>query len=155
MSEDESDYEFDYEILPAGSAEQWDDVDTQWVSASHVNMASNTEELPAGCHHISKSSQENSTRCGTEEMQPSTSVTMLQEETNEYDVTCLEPDQEMRQDERSPFDFEDLDKLMSEIGNVRDNLRLMPDFRRRDMAAKLALKMAAMFGGESDNEEEI
>jgi alpha- and gamma-adaptin-binding protein p34 len=40
---------------------------------------------------------------------------------------------------------------MSEIGNVRSNLRLMPDFQRREMAAKLATKMAAMFG---DDEEE-
>jgi alpha- and gamma-adaptin-binding protein p34 len=40
---------------------------------------------------------------------------------------------------------------MSEIGNMRSNLRLMPNFQRREMAAKLAMKMAAMFG---DDDEE-
>jgi alpha- and gamma-adaptin-binding protein p34 len=40
---------------------------------------------------------------------------------------------------------------MSEIGNVRSNLRLMPHFQRREMAVKLATKMAAMLG---DDDEE-
>lgn len=49
------------------------------------------------------------------------------------------------------YGLDDLEKLMSEIGNMRSNLRLMPDFQRREMAAKLAMKMAAMFG---DDDEE-
>lgn len=36
---------------------------------------------------------------------------------------------------------------------MRDNLTLMPDFQRRNMAVKLALQMDAMFGGGSDDEE--
>jgi hypothetical protein len=39
---------------------------------------------------------------------------------------------------------------MSEIGNMRSNLRLVPDFQRREMAAKLAMKMATMFGDSDD-----
>ncbi|KAG6767123.1 hypothetical protein POTOM_028302 [Populus tomentosa] len=35
-------------------------------------------------------------------------------------------------DEAAPFDFEDLEQLMSEIGNVRDSSSLMPDFQRRN-----------------------
>jgi alpha- and gamma-adaptin-binding protein p34 len=50
------------------------------------------------------------------------------------------------------YGIDDLEQLMSEIGNMRSNLRLMPDFQRREMAAKLAMKMAAMFG--DDDEEE-
>ena len=52
------------------------------------------------------------------------------------------------------LDLEDLERLMSEIGNVRDSLRLMPDFQRREMAAKLALKMATMFGASSEDDDE-
>lgn len=48
------------------------------------------------------------------------------------------------------YGLDDLEKIMSEIGNVRSNLRLMPDFQRREMAAKLAMKMAAMFGGDEE-----
>jgi len=49
------------------------------------------------------------------------------------------------------YGLDGLEKLMSEIGNMQSNLRLMPDFQRREMAAKLAMKMAAMFG---DDDEE-
>ncbi|KAL7255524.1 hypothetical protein ACSBR1_009631 [Camellia fascicularis] len=38
MSEEESDYEFGYEVLSAGSAEPWDDIDGGWVS-SHGSVA--------------------------------------------------------------------------------------------------------------------
>lgn len=48
------------------------------------------------------------------------------------------------------YGLDDLEKIMSEIGNMRSNLRLMPDFQRREMAAKLAMKMAAMFGGDDE-----
>ena len=49
------------------------------------------------------------------------------------------------------YGLDDLEKLMSEIGNMLSNLRLMPDFQRRDMAAKLAMKMAAMFGDDDED----
>lgn len=48
------------------------------------------------------------------------------------------------------YGLDDLEKIMSEIGNMRSNLRFMPDFQRREMAAKLAMKMAAMFGGDDE-----
>lgn len=56
-------------------------------------------------------------------------------------------------DDNEHYGLDDMERLMSEIGNVRDNLRLMPDFQRREMAAKLAMRMAAMFGATSDEEE--
>ena len=58
-----------------------------------------------------------------------------------------------KENEAKCLELEDLEQLMSEIGNMRAGLRLMPDFQRRDMAAKLAMKMASIFGGESDEEE--
>ena len=48
--------------------------------------------------------------------------------------------------------FESLEQLMSEIGSTRENLRLMPDFQRREAAAKLAMKMAALFGEDGDSD---
>ena len=96
--------------------------------------------------------QENGTR--SHEEKPSTSTASLQDE-NDQGVIPTASEQATEVDESAPFELEDLEQLMSEIGNVRESLRLMPDFQRREMAAKLAMKMAAMFGGESDNDEEI
>lgn len=62
---------------------------------------------------------------------------------------------ELDEGNNGTYDFEDLETLMAEIGNVRDGLRLMPDFQRREMAATLAMKMAAMFGDSSGGEEEF
>jgi len=56
-------------------------------------------------------------------------------------------------DDNEHYGLDDMERLMSEIGNVRDNLRLMPDFQRREMAAELAMRMAAMFGATSDEEK--
>ncbi|KAJ0968863.1 hypothetical protein J5N97_021740 [Dioscorea zingiberensis] len=50
------------------------------------------------------------------------------------------------------FGFDDIERLMGEINNMRDNSRLMPDYQRRETAAKLALKVAAMFGDSSDED---
>jgi hypothetical protein len=86
-------------------------------------------------------------------MQPSSSATELQGDKRAV-PDVQEPCENGESDEVTPFDFEDLEQLMSEIGNVRDNLRLMPDFQRREMAANLAMKMAAMFGGGSDVDDE-
>jgi alpha- and gamma-adaptin-binding protein p34 len=50
------------------------------------------------------------------------------------------------------YGLDDMERLMSEMGNMRDNLRLMPNFQRREMAAKLAMKIASMFGASSEEE---
>ncbi|KAL5754258.1 hypothetical protein ACOSP7_022478 [Xanthoceras sorbifolium] len=88
LSEEESDYEFEYEVLSAGSAEPWDDSDEVWVSADGIVGIPDT-----GDHQLR---------------------------------ICLS---------------QNITKLMS-------------DFQRREMAAKLAMKMAAMFGCSSDDDEE-
>ncbi|GAV86190.1 Ras domain-containing protein/Adaptin_binding domain-containing protein [Cephalotus follicularis] len=146
-SEEESDYELEYEVLSAGSADLWDDTDDGWVSANGVNKFPNNTECD----------QENLTRCDKkEELQPSTSMSALQDE-SDREVTPYPEEHErvIESDEGAHFDFEDLEQLMSEIGNMRAGLRLMPDFQRREMAAKLAMKMATMFGDNTDDEEGI
>ncbi|KAK9010930.1 hypothetical protein V6N11_043795 [Hibiscus sabdariffa] len=117
-SEEEPDYQFEYEVLSAGSAEPGDDMFDEWVSAS----ASNT------FLDVGKS---------------------VGEKIDGMEPNAGEPDQASASelDEDPHYDFEDLEQLMLEIGNIRSSLRLMPDFRRREMAA--------MFGGGSDGEEEI
>lgn len=61
-------------------------------------------------------------------------------------------DGDVESDEDSYYGHEDLERLMCEIGSMRANLRLMPDVQRREMAAKLAMKMASMFGESSDDD---
>lgn len=156
MSEEESDYELEYEILSAGSAEPWDDSDKEWVSASVAVGSSNAEGSVAQDNPILNANLENGTNYDRDEMKPSTSGAALHSENDKGDLIPHPDDtnQGVKPDEGSHFDFEELEHLMSEIGNIRDSLRLMPDFQRREMAANMALKMAAMFGGGSDDEEE-
>ncbi|KAK9284115.1 hypothetical protein L1049_023282 [Liquidambar formosana] len=154
LSEEESDYEFEYEILSAGSGEQWDDTDEGWVSANGPIAPTDTRESVTQNIEIKESDEGNGTRRDGGKLDPSTSTAPLQEEIDrEVVLNIPESDKVLEPEQGAPFDFEDLEKLMSEIGNVRDSLRLMPDFQRREMAAKLAVKMAAMFGGGSDDEE--
>ncbi|XP_024934775.1 uncharacterized protein LOC107431106 isoform X2 [Ziziphus jujuba] len=143
LSDEESEYEVEYEILSSGSAEPWDNTNIRWVSADGLATTCDIE-----------TTSENGTKSDKEKLQPSTSTTSLHNEIGNGAVPHEEEhDDKKNPDESSHFDFEDLEQLMSEIGNLRGNLRLMPDFQRREMAAKLALKMASMFGGGSDDEE--
>ncbi|KAJ0098045.1 hypothetical protein Patl1_29314 [Pistacia atlantica] len=127
LSEEESDFEFDYEVLSAGSAEPWGDTDEVWVSANGTSEVLNTGRSVTLNNSVTEQDQENVTNRDNAELQPSTSTGALVDEID--------------------------NELMSEIGNIRNNLRLMPDFQRREMAATLAMKMATMFGGSSDEEE--
>ncbi|TKY58390.1 Alpha/gamma-adaptin-binding protein p34 [Spatholobus suberectus] len=87
------------------------------------------------------------------ESQPTTSSTAIQDERDKDVVNNIMDSGDEKAEEGKCLDLEDLEQLMSEIGNMRVGLRLMPDFQRREMAAKLAMKMASIFGGESDEEE--
>ncbi|CAN6680631.1 hypothetical protein ACFX13_018467 [Malus domestica] len=160
LSDEESDYEFEYEVLSAGSADPFDDTE-EWVSANVFAGPSDMRGLAAQSNLVLKCKEENGTSCGKQEPHASTSTAALDDGINKGGVSNAEkPDQDteldqaQEPDEGSNVEFEDLEQLMSEIGNMRDSLRLMPDFQRRDMAAKLAMKMATMFGGGSDDEVE-
>ncbi|OVA01459.1 Small GTPase superfamily [Macleaya cordata] len=157
-SEDEPDYEIEYEILSHGSAEPWDDTEEVWVSANGTTSAvdargdlGSTSEIVT----IKNLEQENeiSGNLGTD--QPSTSRAPVQEEfkASMVEKSC-DPNKAIELDEDDAhLGFEDLEQLMNEIGNMRGSLRLMPDFQRKEMAGKLAMKMAAMFGDSSGDEE--
>ncbi|KAL6498880.1 hypothetical protein OROHE_026480 [Orobanche hederae] len=151
LSEEESDYEAEYEKLSCGSAEPWDDVG--WMSAEGPERNSERDNDTLD--------RESEVGSFGEEYQASASTSRLAEEIDKEEATPAantECDGVLEVDEDKTYDFEDLEKLMGEIGNMRNGLRLMPDFQRREMAAKLAMKMAAMFGdsssgGEDDNEK--
>lgn len=150
-SEEESDYEFDYEILSSGSVEQWDDSEEGWVSAGGPSVNRDTREPVIQNIDTKEFDQENRCKSDRVELQPSTSTAPLQEEIDREVPKTHETDKDVESGQGT-LDFEDLEQLMSEITNTRDSLRLMPDFQRREMAAKLAMKMATMFGDGSDNE---
>uniref|UniRef100_A0A5B7AU79 Uncharacterized protein n=1 Tax=Davidia involucrata TaxID=16924 RepID=A0A5B7AU79_DAVIN len=147
LSEEESDYEIEYEVLSAASAEPWDDTDVGWVSANGSIATTGA----GGSVNIDDGTNE--TKSVGAELQPSTSASQLEEEIDREVMAKANHDKASELDEGTHYEFEDLEQLMSEIGNMRDSLRLMPDFQRREMAAKLALKMAAMFGDSSGDEE--
>ncbi|XP_074270026.1 uncharacterized protein LOC141593004 [Silene latifolia] len=148
-SEEDSDYEGDYEILSNGSAELWDVTEEGWVSA-HAPVS----QIEAAEPSASTSSVEPTENIG-ERAESSASAgpgnkedvvgPALSEEDDPYHGDVM--------DKGPQLDLEDLDHLMSEITNVRNSSRLMPDFQRREMAAKLAMKMAAMFGDSSGDEK--
>ncbi|XVE50206.1 hypothetical protein DITRI_Ditri01bG0143200 [Diplodiscus trichospermus] len=156
-SEEENDYQFEYEALSAGSAEPWDDTGEEWVSASAASTVLDTGKSIDGENSTTECVQGNMTRYEKEALQPFATVSASEEKIDRVEPNAAEPNGSSTSelDDGTYYDFEDLDQLMSEIGNIRSNLRLMPDFQRREMAAKLAMKMAAMFGGGSDDEEEI
>lgn len=153
MSEEESDFELEYEILSAGSADPWDDTEVTWMSANgHATTSGTSGAIEQNIN--SKDCEGNSKITSVEgQLQPSISTSQSQGEINEEEGTKSHvADRISEPDEGTTYDFEDLDQLMSEIGNMRDSLRLLPDFQRREMAAKLAMKMAAMFGDSSGDE---
>ncbi|XP_059655632.1 uncharacterized protein LOC132302728 [Cornus florida] len=153
LSDEESDYEFDYEILSAGSAEPWDDTDVGWVSANGSTSAAGAGGSVAQTIDAKECDGGKEIRSVGGELQSSASVSQLQTQSDSEIVPKVhEPDKASEPDEDTHYDFEDLEQLMSEIGNMRDNLRLMPDFQRREMAAKVAMKMASMFGDSSGDE---
>lgn len=154
-SEEESDYELEYEILSAGSAEPWNDADEGWVSASGSTVAPNAGgSTVARNTSVTEGNHENGESYDGKDPQVSTSETSLVDKNNDVGSSVTKNHDEFTEPELdNQVDFEDLEQLMSEIGNIRNNLRFMPDFQRREMAAKLAMKMASMFGGSSDDEE--
>lgn len=141
MSEEESDFEIDYEILSGGSAELWDDADYKGCSADGEGSSVDAGARPK---YIDIAEQDRASQNVCKQPEAEGNRVAVDEEVDQVTDTY----------EKKNLDLEDLERLMSEIGNMRDSLRLMPDFQRREMAAKLALKMAAMFGGSSDDEEE-
>lgn len=68
LSEEESEYEFDHEVLSGGSAQPWDDTE-QWVSASGTNPVPDAGPSVTQNNHVRESKQEDVTSCNKEKPQ--------------------------------------------------------------------------------------
>ncbi|XP_023551792.1 uncharacterized protein LOC111809649 isoform X1 [Cucurbita pepo subsp. pepo] len=141
LSEEESDFEIDYEILSGGSAEMWDDINFQGCSS---NGEGSSIDAGALGNDVDIAEQDQASRSICEPPKAEENHVAVEGELDQMTNPFI----------GKHLDLEDLERLMSEIGNVRDSLRLMPDFQRREMAAKLALKMATMFGASSEDDDE-
>lgn len=150
MSSEESDYEQEYEVLSDGTADAWDETEQGWISATPLDAGGpsvSQNNTDTSCEHDDANKSD-------KELRPTNSRTAFQDEGNmavTHNIVDSEGDGKL--DDNECLDLENLEQLMSEIGNMRSGLRLMPDFQRREMAAKLAMKMASLFGGESDDGE--
>lgn len=142
--EEDSDIELEYERLSAGSAEPWDDTDSVWVSASSSSSNRHVDQD----NFDTSGNLDKGKSCVRNEAMASTSVSDSNEAACEEELNQASKAEE----DSSHFDFNELGQVMAEISNIRDNLRLLPDHQRREMAANMALKMAGMFGGYSDDE---
>ncbi|XP_042463625.1 uncharacterized protein LOC122046804 [Zingiber officinale] len=175
-STDESDYEIEYEALSHGSDEEWGsyndavmsreyETENQNMNISEKSDTNNgAEEIVASSSSIPGSSTPLDVPKKTSELGngPETESDFVDGEMSTEKITSSKTEEQgelesdvfhgSELDEDGHYSLDDLERLMYEIGNMRDNLRLMPDFQRREMAATLAMKMAAMFGDDSDDE---
>ncbi|XP_018476521.1 uncharacterized protein LOC108847698 isoform X2 [Raphanus sativus] len=130
QEEEESEYELEYQVLSSGSATDLCEAHSYYADAGGSNTSPDVE--------INN---------------------MVNPKEVELRSSGSQSETDIATDEKPlGYDLEEVEQLMSEIGNIRDNLRLMPDFQRREIAANLAMKMASMFGGgggdDSDSEED-
>uniref|UniRef100_A0A7C8YLH2 Uncharacterized protein n=1 Tax=Opuntia streptacantha TaxID=393608 RepID=A0A7C8YLH2_OPUST len=139
-SEEESEYEGEYEVLSGGSADPWGDTEEDWVSARGPTEPVEPEAVP-------KRETEEASTSKASESGENTAREVVYESGEVY------PDGDDDDTGKGEhLELEDLEQLMSEIANMRSNSRLMPDFQRREMAAKLAMRMAALFGDSCGDE---
>lgn len=192
MSDDESDYEIEYEVLSRGSDDPWeytgasfnelpstsgqagfdneqmtvsnteglqhDKGDGNGAQADLSNSGTTNDASSSQCIDFSLETSKGEVDCGSETVEKP-GQKHEGEKVAEKSSSEVEAQEAGRRtvenivlDQDAHYGYEDLERLMSEIGNMRDNLRLMPDFQRRDMAAKLAMKMASMFADSSDED---
>ena len=164
-TDDESNYDFEYEVLSHGSDDQWEFVGETSTSRS-FERSSEANDKQYHTHQVVNPSADSSASNALPSdrpTEPTAESTVTQSnkanDSDHVDKTTADSLDNRQGDvteannlfEDEHYGLDGLEKLMSEIGNMRSNLRLMPDFQRREMAAKLAMKMAAMFG---DDDEE-
>ncbi|KAJ6809861.1 uncharacterized protein M6B38_159580 [Iris pallida] len=166
ITDDESDYEIEYEVLSGGSDDRWEYVSSNeqpstskevGIGDEQVVIRNNQDpehEMAGGDKRVdlSTSSSHSSDIC-SEKLDCGSETIKKLDQTCNGKLAAAQSTPEVEAQEDAQYGHEDLERLMCEIGSMRDSLRLMPDFQRRDMAAKLAMKMASMFGYSSDEDE--
>ncbi|PUZ48616.1 hypothetical protein GQ55_7G259200 [Panicum hallii var. hallii] len=157
-TDDESNYDFEYEVLSHGSDDQWEFIGETSTSRS-FERSDEANDAQDRTHQVVNPSADSSASNALPSDRPTeTTQSNKGKDSDHVDKTAADSVDDHQGDvteannlfEDEHYGLDDLEKLMSEIGNMRSNLRLMPDFQRREMAAKLAMKMAAMFGDEDE-----
>eukprot|EP01018_Ginkgo_biloba_P020340 Gb_41501 [translate_table: standard] len=167
FSDDESDYEIEYELLSSGSADPWEGVEDHWVDVSSSTLVEipitdtsdceNDTENEQSHIEIHKQQEADSSRqpddlASQNDVEAASSltshVTGQQSEARE----TLHDGENDESEEKSQRAFEELELLMHEMACMRENLRLMPDSQRREMAGKLAMQMASLFADEENDD---
>lgn len=175
-STDESDYEIEYEALSHGSDEEWGSYNDAVMARGYEtenqnNRITEKSDTNDGAEEIGTSSSSsipgsstpsdvlkktselgNGPERESDFVDGEMSTEKISSKTEEQGELESDVFHASELDEDGHYSLDDLERLMHEIGNMRDNLRLMPDFQRREMAATLAMKMAGMFGDDSDDE---
>ncbi|KAK3143885.1 hypothetical protein QOZ80_4AG0306210 [Eleusine coracana subsp. coracana] len=143
-TDDESNYEFDYEVLSHGSDEQWEFVGESSTSRRFEgskeaeDTQDHTQQVMGADNNSSPSKLlPNDTSTETTEEKPA----IQGHETGTDHLKGTQADSDENHQAHAPevtklfedehYGLDDLERLMSEIGNMRSNLRLMPDFQRR------------------------
>ncbi|GKV21873.1 hypothetical protein SLEP1_g31810 [Rubroshorea leprosula] len=115
LSEEESKYEFDYEVLSGVSAQPWDDTE-QCLSASGTNPFPDARPSVTQNNHVRESKQEDVTSCNKEKPQYPVLMSKLVDKVSEGVVpNARGPGKASKSDELVPNDFDDLEQLMSGI----------------------------------------
>lgn len=189
-TDDESDYEIEYEVLSGGSDDPWEYISSKELPSTSkeagiddeqvtiiknqdrehemaddvrkVDLSTSKASVDASSPQSNGFSTETSKNleldCGSETTkkpdQTSNGDMMAEQSSSEVEAQEIGGNsvENVELNEDAQHGHEDLERLMCEIGSMRDSLRLMPDIQRRDMAAKLAMKMASMFGYSSDED---
>ncbi|KAJ6811592.1 uncharacterized protein M6B38_135705 [Iris pallida] len=170
ITDDESDFEIEYEVLSGPPDDPWEFVSSTSKEAGigdeQVTIRNNQDldhEIAVGDKNVDLSTSKASIGASSHSNDISSETILSQTCGGDTVAEQLTSEVEAREvggntadsvesDEDAHYGHEDLERLMCEIGSMRDSLRLMPDFQRRDMAAKLAVKMASMFGYSSDED---
>lgn len=132
--------------MSKGSAEPWDDTDDTWVALSYSDRAEASKDIANEDVPVEKGIPD-SEQC--QEPAPDGLVSTAEELASSPKAGENAAEQKHVDTRRG---VEDLEQLMCEISHMRENLRLMPDMQRKEMAAALAMKMASMFADSSDED---
>ncbi|KAL3694309.1 hypothetical protein R1sor_007960 [Riccia sorocarpa] len=171
-SDDDSDYYVEYELLSNGSAEPWDGSgwEEQWTQAPAAQdervvetngdaAASNGTAESHNGDSVSAASPAVGVEQSSNEPQHVQVDNEVVTERNGTVESTSEGENESRRDNDASVglnthvesDYDAIEQLMNEMASMRENMRNVSDQRRREMAAQLAMRMAAMF---NDDDEE-
>lgn len=180
FSDDDSEYEIEYELLSNGSAEPWDGVEDPWVAVNNGTQDIHVTDERENIQESQNVPVEQSSEIQVQKQDACTSIlqrngsvsqtsvlsvhdenhseattssisSITEQGESEERTECSVEDAETR--ERREHTFDDLEQLMHEMARMRENLRLMPDPLRKEMAGRLAMKMASIFSDDEENED--